>query len=390
MAEQAKSFSRELAAVPKRFRILSLDGGGIYGLVNAIWLRRLCESDPLFLSQDHEKIHLLAGISSGAVNTLLLAKHENPRQACLDRVLENFWMEQIGAFSHVLNPVTAWMSWWGLGAWFGAEDLLTQLERHFGNMRLGDLKQPVLISTFDWSGTRDKINFDSPNPFSPELPLEWPPPPRWPRREQKLQWKPKIFTNLRPGDVDLGYRVVDVAYGAATPPGWRRIRGGIGDAGVFSPNPAIEAVAELLHFWKGRSTRGELLDRMAVLSLGDSSVVPHYWLKNFDLGMPQMLTIPVNPLMSQWTPPYMTVSIDAPMEEENFLATNLLGERYHRLDPPLMETPTLLATMLSRLPSWKQFFIDQIYEKTSTQRSDNEIVDTASFLKSESWRGTLP
>lgn len=43
---------REMAKdrpVPKRCRILNIDGGGIYGYTAALWLRELCERDPEFL-----------------------------------------------------------------------------------------------------------------------------------------------------------------------------------------------------------------------------------------------------------------------------------------------------------------------------------------------------
>src|SRR5690242_19279812 len=105
---------------PNPIRIVSIDGGGIYGLTSATWMRQLCERDPNFLKPTGPgaQIPLLAGISSGAVNALLLAKEPDPRQALLDGVIQAFWKEPIGAFSHS-NPWTAWWSLYGVGGWFG-------------------------------------------------------------------------------------------------------------------------------------------------------------------------------------------------------------------------------------------------------------------------------
>src|SRR5690349_4184758 len=121
------------AGDPITHRILTIDGGGIYGLLSAVWLRKLCEQDPSFLRDD--QIDLFAGVSSGAINTLLLARHEHPREALLASVLEEFWARPVGVFSHT-NPATRLLSWLGLTPWFGAEDMERVLVEHFGDMRL--------------------------------------------------------------------------------------------------------------------------------------------------------------------------------------------------------------------------------------------------------------
>ncbi|MFT3775977.1 MAG: patatin-like phospholipase family protein [Minicystis sp.] len=369
----------------ERIRIISIDGGGLYGLLSAVWLRQLAEADPGFLKDN--SVHLIAGISSGAINTLLLAKHRNPREALLDRELERFWLEKVGVFTNT-NPITAWLSLRGITAWAGKQDFLNQLSAHFGNMKLGDLHQNVLISTFNLNGGHGRIVFDDPVPFAPVR-------ERHPYAEEQHGWTPKIFCNLRPDDEDLDYRVVDVAYGAATPGGLRAVRGGITDAAIFNASPSVEAVAEVLREYEAypelvreqNLTRGQRLDRIALLSVGDGGTDPSYWLRNFGFGLPVYAIMPTNPFRSQFYPPGTTMSIDAPAQETNFIARQLLGERYFRLDAPLMRVPTIISTLAARWASIKDFFVHRIYTATDSRASINAVADCTAFLQSSAWCG---
>ncbi|APR81517.1 Phospholipase, patatin family protein [Minicystis rosea] len=369
----------------ERIRIVSIDGGGLYGLLSAIWLRQLAEHDPRFL--EGQSVHLIAGISSGAVNTLLLAKHKNPREALLDRELERFWLEKVGVFTNS-NPVTAWLSLRGISAWASKSDFLNQLWSHFGDMKLGDLHQNVLISTFYLNGGSGPVNFEDRNPLAPaHKPYGNP--------EGQRGWRPKVFTNLRPDDEDLDYRVVDVAYGAATPGGLRAVRGGITDAAVFNASPSVEAIAEVLHEFEAypelvrenHLTRGQRLDRIAMLSVGDGGTDPSYWLRNFGFGLPLYGLLPTNPLAGQLYPPGTTMPIDAPAQESNFISRYLLGERYFRLDTPLMKVPTIISTLSARWTLWKDFFVERIYTATDSRLSMKAIADCAAFLESTAWCG---
>ncbi len=102
---------------------LSLDGGGIYGLCAALWLKALCQRNEHFLSRDG--IDLFAGTSAGAVNALLMARHANPREAVLDGELERYWKDQ-RSFSN-RDPWTSMLSFMGLSAWYSAADQLELL-----------------------------------------------------------------------------------------------------------------------------------------------------------------------------------------------------------------------------------------------------------------------
>ncbi len=447
------------------YRILSIDGAGIYGLVSAIWLRKLCERDENFLSGND--IQLFSGISAGAANTLLLARHKRPRDAVLSGELERFWTEPIGAFSHEMNPVTAWLSLFGIGGWFGTEDFLHQLQRYFGDMTLADLPHKVQISTFNWTGDRE-IQWGAPPSFGAPagfgvpggfgvpsgfgIPsgfgvptgsgapagFSWPgiPPPTDDPDLANRSWEPRFFTNL-PGDSDSKQRIVDVAYGACAPAGLRAIRGGIGDAGTFAASPSVETMASLIHALKmrgGDSSRvleqlsklqqapGQEAPRqqppaqsgsgqpapwevgplpymdneqlmaeaysedspsspIAMLSVGNGSIAPFFHLRNFDLSLTQMGMYPTHPFMGYVFPPNAYVQFDGLVAYAHYISLLLLGRRYFRLDLNLMPVPVIMATMMARFPSWRQFFTQQIQYLTATARSEQAVGHTLDFLK---------
>ncbi|WP_437627960.1 patatin-like phospholipase family protein [Sorangium sp. So ce1151] len=442
----------------KHYRILSVDGGGLYGLVSAIWLRQLCEENEDFLKPNSAgSVNLFAGTSAGAVSVLLLAQEENPRKAVLSGVLERFWTEPIGAFSNSLNPVAALLSYFGIGGWVGEQDFMYQLNQYFKpNLKLGDLKHNVLICAFNWSGDK-KIQFD-PWPYNPAAPYPHPAssaasgpaiaaqhsspyrarfdPYTWAASQLSGprpgpvpsggtgHWRPKIFTNVE-GDTDREFRVVDVAYAAATPAGIRAVRGGIVDGAVYSPNPTMEAIAAAVHLgrhghssWKctpasqspaveenqassqvprkGAPNKdvltkpgGAFLDLIRVLSVGNGSIVPRYWLSNFNFSLAQISRLPTNPLTGFFYPPTVEGMFDGVIEAVDYISKQMLGDQYLRLDPEIMPTPVIVATILARHDFWRNAFIQQIYAMTDHSRSHEDFKRATKFL-SNGWKREPP
>ncbi|HEY8209168.1 MAG TPA: patatin-like phospholipase family protein, partial [Myxococcaceae bacterium] len=224
----------------QRIRILSIDGAGLYGLTAAIWLRRLCEADERFLSGDD--VQLFAGTSSGAINCMMLARHERPRDAVLSGELEKFW-KQPGIFANT-NPLSAFFSVFGVTGWFSSKDFISTLQATFGDLRLKDFKHQVFVSSFSWVGSEQQS-------ISPT-------------RQSARHWKPKYWSNPDLIDEpDREARAVDVAYAAAAPPVFRPIVSGFGDGAQFTPNPSVEAVAWMLNY----------LDLVAVVSPGGDGLV---------------------------------------------------------------------------------------------------------------------
>ena len=482
------------AQTSRALRVLSIDGAGVYGYVGARWLRQIWEKVPTFLAPDPEhEIALFAGISSGAVNALLLAKHEDPREALRTKELESFWKAPNGAFANS-NPMASMLSMMGITPLFSTSDFIRLLKEHFGDMRLGDLKHPVMIGTFNFHGQSGKIDFGT------ESDLPWTSPETFsnlkpnttPGDEKRLrQWRPKFFNNLRRNEPDNDVRVVDVAFAAAAPPPLRAIRGGLGDAAVFTANPSVECMTALLDLltWlrperrkamlnealrstrvdipasaieqdaydiydsifneegtlesvqaaaaraqaqtptevpltfayddetravsefdtdhassirdpeKLKAVRSKFVDlvmdeytgimqkvfrRARVMSIGDGVKEANYWLKDYAMGNTPYSQMPTNPAMNQWFPPSYLLALDAPRQSAHYVTERLLGTmRYHRLNPPLMELPTVVATMMTRFWPWHEVIVQAIDKEVDSEVSKRAIQATVDYVEND-------
>jgi hypothetical protein len=446
-----------------QIRILSLDGGGIYGMTGALWLRQLCERDRDFLSG--RDVDIFLGCSSGACNALLLAMHERPREAVLDGLLERFWAEP-GTFSNT-NPMGALLSFTGQVGWFGEADFRGQLGRYMGNRRLKDLKHKVLISTYDWHGRtrypdlrdgdgrpRSEPSWDRWNELWRQAVGAWasgwggpvpaglgyadggdgagwyqgPGPSRadW-ADENDRHWQPKFFNNLRDDAEDGDYLVAEIAYGAATPPGFRAMRGGLGDGASFSANPSVHGISAVLDHYRReqleraahhgedfanayrevyeaecdtygtnhRDERGkilhqhdrrtsDLLSRIRMLSLGDGTRQPYFWQPDSNYGFRSWGNIPANPWRGHWHGPG-SYALQAADEEAAGIARDLLGRRYYRLNPGINDLPTVLAAYFARWPHLRAWMLDQIRSAAMDRTSRDAVDKAARFLRSPNW-----
>lgn len=418
--------------------VLSIDGGGIYGLTSAIWLRQIAEREPRFLSTEpdsgNDRELLLVGCSSGAINALRLATFENPRQALLEGVLESFWKDpDVWANS---DPLTKAASNVGLAPYFGTDDFLRALERVFGQTTLGDLHHSVLISTYNWTGESDAER----QWLTPFEALkkgltagDWSAlmvkPSKMPTKSRAGQttrhWRPKFFDNAHEGDPDLPVRVVDVAYAAAAPPGFRALRGGLGDGASFNANPSVNALGYLVECWstdlaaldteelraelalhgvdedtlvgKDRAgllaelssfRLGSMLRDTAMLSLGSGQDLPHYGFSNSAFGFGLFQVVPTNPLLPVWPSPSF-YSLDAATTDAEFVARQLLSkDRYLRMNPDVNPMPTLVAALVAREPSLRSWLTDSIIAGATNPRSLAAVDRAVYFLRKALWSDT--
>lgn len=187
-------------------RILSLDGGGIRGILTARLLQRLDEAVPGWL--DH--VDLFAGTSTGGILALGLAMGLTPGE-----LVQLYQIHGKVIFQNTF--------WWrvktGFGLWgpkYDGENLGRVLKATFGERRLKDLPRQVLVSAF-------------------ELGQQGPP---------ILRWKPKFLYNRNAQNGEV--LVADAAWrGAAAPAYFKAYQGHI-DGAVAANNPSLVALAHVM------------------------------------------------------------------------------------------------------------------------------------------------
>ena len=374
---------------PKRdqdARVLSMDGGSIYGTFTAIMLRKLCAKSTRFLTP--RSVTLFSGTSAGALNALLLAKENNPRQAIENRTLEKFHADE-RVYSNRLNPITGTLSLLGLTAWSGKADFYSVLDDHFGEMRMRDLKHRVMITAFNLAGAPDPVS-------------------------GQYQWRPKMFYNFPEREEDRALLVKDVAYGAASPPVVRPIVNGITDGGFFASDPSAFAIAKLLDdpppeaevrkktgivasgavaktqiARKANDIAKDILKRTSVLSMGVGAAVPTYFLPDFDFGVLPFHLLPTNAMNCFFGSPLLTFALNPAKNTTVYEASRLVGSTdYFRLDPPVIGPPlpsVINAAFLARFYICRQLILKGIYKLADSEAVDYEIDRAYQWMKDNKW-----
>jgi len=266
------------------YRILSLDGGGIRGLLTAILLERLEQAQPGWLAQ----IDLFAGTSTGGLLALGLAAGRTPTEA--RRLYEQHGREVFADTSQDdvgdLGKLT--------GAEYDIKPLRDILITEFGDLTLGDLSKKVLISSFDLDN-------------QPQDPC------------QVRTWQAKFFHNYPGLDSDADQLLVDVALRTSAAPAYFPSYQGYIDGGIVANNPSVCALAQALHLPTGSQT----LEDIVLLSAG-TGINPRFLAgENKDWGVIQWATVLVNLVM------------EGSVGLADYQCRQLLGERYLRINPLL-------------------------------------------------------
>jgi patatin-like phospholipase/acyl hydrolase len=270
-----------------KFHILSLDGGGIRGIVTAVLLRRLQAESGVPTWLDH--VNLFAGTSTGGLLALGLAGGIG-----LQRIVDLYQLKGRLIFddSWLDNLVD-------LGKVFGADydnvNLEKELHALLGDRTLGDLAEKggyVLITAFD-------LDNEAADPA-------------------RRRWKPKLFHNL-PGtgndNEQLAYKVG--LYTSAAPTYFPSVDGFI-DGGVFASNPSMCALAQTQD---KRNDTCPPVSELVLLSLGTGTSLVYIEGQELDWGY------------AQWAKPLVTLMLDGVAGIADYECHRLLGSRYHRLAP---------------------------------------------------------
>lgn len=272
--------------MPDKIRILACDGGGIRGLLTAIWIRRLQSVRPDLL----ERVQLFAGTSTGGIIALALAKG-----LAIDDIVELYARNGAAIFQR------DWRHWLGLtGAKYRNHNLRKQLQALFLDAELEDLR-PVLIPSFQLD-----------NHASP------------PER----RWKPKFWTNMTPADRPMPVWQVAL-YTTAAPTYFPAVDGYV-DGGLIANNPSLAALAEMLR-------AGSLPASVSLLSLGTGAAANWISDPTYNFGKKDVGTL-------------VNMILGGNEDAVAFECKQLLGERACRFDPVLPVVRPLQIDDVERIP----------------------------------------
>jgi patatin-like phospholipase/acyl hydrolase len=305
------------------YRVLSMDGGGIRGLITVILMQRLNQEPGLgdWLSQ----VDLLAGTSTGGLLALAIAKNLD-LQVIRDlyekkgaEVFDDSWMDDVLDLGNLI------------GAQYHMKNLRRELLKILGSTTLGELSRHVLITTFD-------LDNEASDP-------------------SQRTWKPKLFHNL-PGEGNddswLAYEVGQ--YTAAAPTYFPSVDGFI-DGGVYATNPSMCALAQTQD---SRNALRPPLSDVVLLSLGTGISLTYITGKNLDWGY------------AQWAKPLVSLMLDGVGGIADYQCKQILGGQYHRLAPKFPVGVSIQMDEVKRIPDMIAF------------ANSVSITDTASWLK-QNW-----
>lgn len=284
-----------------KYRILSLDGGGIRGLLTTIVLERLTKEIPCWL----DKTDLLAGTSTGGITALGLASGRTPTD------MRNFYCQhgkQI--FTQTLSSETT-----GLGKFISAKYRNDHLNKEFKDslkdMTLSQLLKKVVIPSFDLD---DNIDHDP----------------------TTRCWHPKIFHNFDGIDSDGHEKVADVAlYTSAAPTYFPTVNGYI-DGGIVANNPSMVALCQTQDI-RAKIDPRPTLNEICLLSLGTGTSLSRIEGKNLNWGV------------LQWAHPMVHIMFDALAGIADYECKCILGDRYCRLAPIFPPNTTFHVDDVSKI-----------------------------------------
>jgi patatin-like phospholipase/acyl hydrolase len=290
----------------RQYRVVSIDGGGIRGLVTTILLQRIVATPGLehFL----DSIDLIAGTSTGGVLALGIAHQlelnriRNVYVKKGTKIFDDTWLDDLVDLGKLR------------GADYDIGPLRRELKKLFGTSTLGSLSKRVLIAAFD-------LDNEDPDP-------------------EKRTWKPKLFHNYPGPNNDRASLALDVAlYTAAAPTYFPSVDGYI-DGGVYANNPAMCALAQTQD---SRYSNTPSLDDVLLLSLGTGTSLQYIKGKSHDWGY------------AQWVKPLINLMLDGTAGIADYQCRQMLGDQYHRLAPVFPAGTTVPLDDIDKIPYMIEF-----------------------------------
>lgn len=272
-------------------RILSLDGGGIRGLVTARWLAGV---DAALAGAGKPAIpgsfDLLAGSSTGALIACGLGLGRPPAElADLYRARRHDIFP--GMARRLWSRTTRLLSQGPSAPRYDGRGLEAVLSDTFGDARMGELRAPTLVTSYD-----------------------------------TISRKPVVFKSFKPGHADL--RVRDICRATSAAPTYfpahpLRVEGrdcALIDGGIVANNPTACAIAEALR----KDDRVHCPQDLLVLSVGSGER-----LRPIDLRSAREWGA------LEWAVPIIDVLFDGNAESVDYIARHIVGDGYFRMQAPL-------------------------------------------------------
>lgn len=295
------------------YRVLSIDGGGIRGLVSTVLLQRLAATPGL------EKllgaIDLIAGTSSGGLLALGIAHRidlaviRNLFIQAGPKIFDDSWLDDLVDLGKLK------------GADYDIQPLRRELRKLFGNTTLGQLKKRVLVTAFDLD-----------NEF-----------------RNRRTWKPKLFHNFPGNNNDRNEPVYKVGlYTCAAPTYFPSVDGYI-DGGVYAVNPSMCALAQTQD---RRYQPTPLLDEVVLFSLGTGTSLQYIKGRTLDWGY------------AQWARPLVSPMMEGTAGIADYQCYQILDAHYHRLAPVFPTGTTVPLDAVDKIPYLIDFAESLALDKT--------------------------
>jgi patatin-like phospholipase/acyl hydrolase len=284
-----------------KYRILSLDGGGLRGLITVRLLQQL-EGSPSIAGW-LDQVDLVAGTSTGGIIALGLAAGRS-----LDDMGELYLERGPKIFDDsVLDDVLDLGQL--VGAQYSSRALRRELRTLFGNRTLRGLRRKVAIPAFDLDYKGDDGRY----------------------------WKPKIFHNFGGLGTDKDMAVARVALYTAAAPTYFPSADGFVDGGVFANNPSMIALSQAIS-QKNRTSERASIDEIVLLSVGTGQSHKYIRGQKVDWGY------------AQWAKPLVDILMEGVAGISDYQCRQILQDRYHRLQVIFDDNEPIGLDDVARLP----------------------------------------
>jgi uncharacterized protein len=275
------------------YRILSLDGGGIRGLVSAIWLNRLEQRLGSPLRNYFELVAgtstgslIACGVSLGIPTSEIINLYLKQGREVFPPSGRRLWSRISRSFSQGLDAPR-----------YDGEGLKQVLQGVFGNARFGELSRRTLVTSYD-ALNREALVFKNDRSFYNELPV----------------WEICKASASAPTFFPAHVMTID---GQAIP---------LIDGGVVANNPTACAIAEAVRINEALSgTESVALSQFVVASFGTGETTRPISIREAQ----EWGTL-------EWAQPLIGVLFDGSADSVHYIAKQLLAnDRYFRFQTPL-------------------------------------------------------